>query len=143
MTKLQELSLDGEAEPTSGHCIRTKHGWRGLTPTVCVYRYAETDQQPWDIKYDRDKDPKYNPELRTNKIASPEGEDGRYRDGFIVKDGVEWTPTMWQHFLSLQKDNREGIAARINRRGGGEDYVKVPNLSRAGRFDKWGVKVMT
>jgi len=154
MTKLQELLLSGgsrygtkyfpqktEVIQPSGCCIKTQAGWRTLKPAVSFYRYTQDDQKAWHATYERDNDPRFNPLLRSNRPLTPEAEDGRYRDGFIYRDGGYWTHKLWGFYRQLHDERVEMTAERITRRG--HDQMKVPDAAKSGRFDKFGVKVMT
>lgn len=122
MTKLQELLLSG------GSRYGTKyipHMSEVKQPEGCCIK----TEQGW----------------RTLKPKTVNGnqqlDDGRYRDGFITRDNMLWSPKTWAFYQQLHQDRVEMSASRINRHGH-EEFTK-PNNAKLGRFDKWGVKVMT
>lgn len=122
MTKLQELSLSGGS----------RHGTKYIPHTVEA-KPAEgcciKTQHGWRA---------FN---RHTVNHNQQPEDGRYRDGFITRDNMLWSPSVWAAYQKLHQNRVEMSASRINRHGH-EEFTR-PSNAMAGRFDKWGVKVMT
>lgn len=122
MTKLQELLLSGGS----------RHGTKYISHTVeakplegvCIMT-----AKGWR-SFNR-------PTVNHNQ----QPDDGRYRDGFITRDNVRWSHASWAAYRLLQQERIEMSASRINRHGH-EKFTK-PSFEKVGRFDKWGVKVMT
>lgn len=106
---------------TSGCCILTEDGWKQLSP----------------VKQELRKPTRVAPlraEGRFIELQDPAHYDdqGRY-----ILDPAEWRPGEFERFKQLLDD------ARTNSYRSGPSVDYFGNRRRPGRYDKWGVRVMT